>query len=209
MQAPEKKPRITNVQYNGVVQAQCSHVCVKATVEVPNGEEYVFCLQRRWQAEHPSFPVSYKSVDMAHKMGLEVSGFGNITSDDTAPPAAFCYDAMCNYIKNLVSRWSQTPELAMFTFVFANALILIGAAHVYAHVDVCKYIYGPFYVPTAAHFHGETAEHFWAFSNKFAALIFQMNFYNGRELYFHLAMQWNWKKEASMRMYNLTTETIH
>lgn len=142
---------------------------------------------------------SHKSADMALNLGLERSGLNNIKQGDPVPPQVYCYDSMCGYSTNLTFRFENTPELSPLSWLIGFALLLIGAAHVYAHVDVCKYIFGPFYILCAAHFHGETAEHFWAIANRFASIIFQMNRNHGHEVYFHVAMDWNWKKYINFR----------
>lgn len=136
---------------------------------------------------------------MAHYQSLKRSGLENLKPGDPKPSDGLAYDSMCGYGPNLEFRFKNTPELSKLSWIIPLTLLLIGAAHVYAHVDVCKYIFGPFYVLCAAHFHGETAEHFWAISNKFAALIFQMNLNHGHEAYFHVAMDWNWKKYINLR----------
>lgn len=136
---------------------------------------------------------------MALFLGLVYCGLLNLKKKDGGIPLGFAYDSMCGYSPLLQFRFDNTPELEPLSWVIGFVLLLIGATHVYAHVDVCKYIFGPFYVLCAAHFHGETAEHFWAISNKFASIIFQMNRNHGHEVYFHVAMDWNWKKYINLR----------
>ncbi|KAF9035671.1 hypothetical protein BDZ89DRAFT_1130289 [Hymenopellis radicata] len=175
----DKSKRFADCQYSGIRQGQCCYAFVYSTVDFPRGEDQ-------------------KSMDMATARNLERSGLGGLKQGDPIPPVDYAYDCMCQYCINLEYRFANNKELVHLLPVVKQMRKMIGATHVYAHVDICKYIYGPFYMQCAGHFHGETSEHFWPTSNPFDPLIFQMNIHYGHEIYFYLAMDWNYRKTMAM-----------
>ncbi|KAF9022665.1 hypothetical protein BDZ89DRAFT_1137177 [Hymenopellis radicata] len=164
--------------YTGVAQCQCSHVFIKATADFALGEDF-------------------GTTDWVHAQGLRRSGLKTSKPEDPRPHIVHCYDCNCSYCVHVDYRFQHDDLVDMWEHVVSE-VETIGALHVYAHVDDCKYIYGPFYKEGVGHFHGETSEHFWAWINKYAPQIFHMNIHHGHETYFYVAMDWCWKKYINM-----------
>lgn len=141
---------------------------------------------------------------MAHFLGLYRSGALRVKYKGAWVPLFVAYDAMCSWGKHVADRYYLNPELREAEDLMNDFVKLIGAAHVYNHVDNCLYIFSPFYVPHAGHLYGETSEQTWSYTNRFGAIIAQMNLNHGHEIYFHVAMDWNWRKTIAIREFSST-----
>lgn len=60
------------------------------------------------------------------------------------------------------------------------------------------YCFASAYIANAGHFHGETAEHYWAESNQLGAQTRQMNNGHRQDTLIDHHRDWNWKKTAIM-----------
>ncbi|KAF9016473.1 hypothetical protein BDZ89DRAFT_961870, partial [Hymenopellis radicata] len=181
--ASQQHVRNADCVYNGICQFQCSHVFVKSTADFPKGEDQ-------------------KTNDMVVKLGYERSGFpppstSDVPSEERDQPSRFCYDSNCQYSVHVDHRF-QHKDLQSMREHIKKATKVINAAHVYSHAGDCIYRFGCFYMEGLGHFHGETCEHFWPKSNGFAPMIFKMNLHHGHEVYFHVAMDWNYLKEINI-----------
>lgn len=109
----------------------------------------------------------------------------------------FSYDIGCHYEVNAARRFlEQLPEAAPIIKKFRQTIPLV---HVRNHKDNCTYLYSSAYVDCAGHFHGETAEQPWAFSNGFGGQGRQMSNGNRQDMYIGVYNFWNRMKELGLR----------
>ena len=106
------------------------------------------------------------------------------------------YDISCAYWVNVVD-WFQKhfPDLVS---EIEHIRWLIPLVHVQNHKDNSMYCFASAYIPNAGHFHGETAEHYWAVSNQLGAQTRQMNNGHRQDTLIDHHSNWNWKKAAIM-----------
>ena len=106
------------------------------------------------------------------------------------------YDISCAYWVNAVDRFQKHfPDLVS---EIERIRWLIPLVHVQNHKDNCMYCFASAYIPNAGHFHGETAEHYWAESNQLGAQTRQMNNGHRQDTLIDHHSDWNWKKAAIM-----------
>jgi Kyakuja-Dileera-Zisupton transposase len=74
----------------------------------------------------------------------------------------------------------------------------IPLLHIQNHNDNCTYMYSSAYTEGAGHFHGETAEHPWPYSNLFASQGRQMSHGNRHDLLNGVYGYWNFKKMVGL-----------
>ena len=104
------------------------------------------------------------------------------------------YDISCAYWVNAVDRFQKHfPDLVS---EIERIRWLIPLVHVQNHKDNCMYCFASAYIPNAGHFHGETAEHYWAESNQLGAQTRQMNNGHRQDTLIDHHSDWNWKKSS-------------
>ncbi|TFK35116.1 hypothetical protein BDQ12DRAFT_726248 [Crucibulum laeve] len=175
----QDRKKFKNMDITGVVNLQCSHVFIKASVDLQFGERFA-------------------NVDYALALALwqhcHLDGLDNkfITSCDHL----VSYDIACAYWVHVVERF----EINFPNLVPAVKKIrwLIPAVHVLNHKDNCIYVHAAAYTPLAGHFHGETAEHYWAECNQLGPQTRQMNNGHRQDTLIDHHNDWNWKKTAIM-----------
>jgi hypothetical protein len=77
---------------------------------------------------------------------------------------------------------------------------LIPLLHVQNHEENCTYLFSSAYKPGAGHFHGETAEQYWAELNQIGPQVRQMNHGRRLDTLIDSHSRWNWKKTAQMSL---------
>ncbi|KAJ7449328.1 hypothetical protein B0H11DRAFT_1642948, partial [Mycena galericulata] len=106
------------------------------------------------------------------------------------------YDITCEYVVNLETRFAKH-----FPDVLDKVKKMqwgVPASHMQGHQKSCMYQFGTAYLSCVGHFHGETAEQYWAEANQLGPHVRQMN--NGHRqdtLIFH-SNDWNSKKFANI-----------
>ncbi|SJL02890.1 uncharacterized protein ARMOST_06231 [Armillaria ostoyae] len=165
-----------NCEYTGVGQIQCSHVFVKATADFQKGEDQ-------------------KTMDNALARALELAGLAQDGSE--CVDICFSYDINCQYCVHIAERFNARTLLLMEHHAVC-AVKIIPLCHINGHNDKCNKDFNPIYLGSLCHFHGKTAEQFWAYSNGLRPMIHQMNLEHGHEIYFYQAMDWNYRKLMNM-----------
>lgn len=116
--------------------------------------------------------------------------------------AMFSYDIMCAYDIHLLDRFKTMQksgiitkeELAVILPFLERAGKIVPECHVMGHADRCVYCWGYSYTPCAGHFHGETAEYYWAEANLIGPQTTQMNNGYRQEVINTHHSDWNFKK---------------
>ncbi|KAK7029348.1 hypothetical protein R3P38DRAFT_2934972 [Favolaschia claudopus] len=166
----------------GTVNCQCSHVFILSSVDLPHAErfanaDYAFAMALRNHRPNDKFEF---------KLQIEVKDV-----DEAAT-----YDIACEYIINLPSRFEQQfPDLADTVKKIRWG---VPALHVQGHQDSCTYLFGTAFMECVAHFHGETAEHYWPESNQLGPHTRQMNLGHRQDTLIAHHGDWNHKKTAKI-----------
>lgn len=96
--------------------------------------------------------------------------------DGSQNPVVFSYDSYCAFCINQLKRAvEQYPEETWFHELLADCEGQVAAAHINDHGPRCKTQWQPVYFGCRAHFHGESVERIWAFSNALGPSTRQMN----------------------------------
>jgi hypothetical protein len=106
------------------------------------------------------------------------------------------YDISCHYWRHVEDRFAKNfPDLLP---AIRRIRWLIPLVHVQNHKENCVYCFSSAYMSNAGHFHGETAEHYWAELNQLGPQTRQMNNGHRQDTLIDHHGDWNWKKTANM-----------
>lgn len=108
------------------------------------------------------------------------------------------YDSACSYCINIHNRFLL--YLPDYAFAIPRIRFGIPAVHVMNHIEDCLYCFGMAYMRSVGHFHGETAEHYWAELNQLGKCTRQMNNGHRQDIIIDHHSDWNWKKLTGMGM---------
>ncbi|KAK7045235.1 CxC2 domain-containing protein [Favolaschia claudopus] len=178
----QDKKKFKNMAITGTVNCQCSHVFILSSVDLPHAErfanaDYAFAMALRNRRPKDDFEF---------KLQIEVNDV-----DEAAT-----YDIACEYIINLPSRFEQQfPDLADTVKKIRWG---VPALHVQGHQDSCTYLFGTAFMECVAHFHGETAEHYWPESNQLGPHTRQMNLGHRQDTLIAHHGDWNHKKTSKI-----------
>lgn len=106
------------------------------------------------------------------------------------------YDIACEYLVNLEHRFAKHfPDQLDSVKKMRWG---VPALHVQGHQDSCTYLFGTAYMECLGHFHGETAEHYWAEANQLGPHVRQMNLGHRHDTMIQHHGDWNHKKTMEM-----------
>ncbi|KAF6743906.1 hypothetical protein DFP72DRAFT_826853 [Ephemerocybe angulata] len=187
----QDQKKFKGMDITGVVNTQCAHVFILASVDLQLGERY-----------------SNTDYAVAHAIRIWIAdGKISMSMNDeeflNACIQLFSYDISCAYGRNADTRFAKHfPDVAE---VVKRFQYLIPLVHVQNHKDDCMYRYSSAYTEHAGHFHGETAEHAWPYVNQYGPQCRQMNNGHRQDTYIGVYNHWNFKKMVNMSS-QLTTE---
>ncbi|EAU89719.2 hypothetical protein CC1G_07444 [Coprinopsis cinerea okayama7 len=205
LNAAEKQDRkkFKRMRVTGVVKIDCAHLFVKAMVDLQLGERFAntdYALLRALQlykmpeSQLPSPPLALPGPSAATVPSQQ--------QPPQPPPATWksaysdivlSYDIACGYARNLSQRATRNFAPSLEAYV-AGIRTIIPAVHVQNHQDSCMYTYGHAYTSNIGHFHGETAEQYWAELNQLGPQVRQMNNGHRQDVINDANGDWNWKK---------------
>ncbi|EAU82120.2 hypothetical protein CC1G_09579 [Coprinopsis cinerea okayama7 len=209
LNAAEKQDRkkFKRMRVTGVVKIDCSHLFVKAMVDLQLGERFAntdYALLRALQfykTPHSPSPSPPKAL-----LGPSGALVPSQKEPPQPPPATWkspysdivlSYDIACGYARNLSERATRNFAPSLEAYV-AGIRTIIPAVHVQNHQDSCMYTYGHAYTSNIGHFHGETAEQYWAELNQLGPQVRQMNNGHRQDVINDANGDWNWKKLRQM-----------
>ncbi|KAF8189627.1 hypothetical protein K438DRAFT_2019047 [Mycena galopus ATCC 62051] len=181
----QDKKKFKNMEVTGVVNSQCSHVFVKATVDLEMGERFVNVDAALAQGIYQKIARA-PLTDLSIEFQLETSSVDRVVS----------YDIACQYSVNLKKRFEHSfPDLLP---IIERLRWTIPALHVQGHHAVCMYAYAAAYKLATGHFHGETAEQYWPELNQIGPKVRQMNYGHRQDTIINHHNDWNHKKMIKM-----------
>ncbi|KAF8135240.1 hypothetical protein K438DRAFT_1640334, partial [Mycena galopus ATCC 62051] len=175
----QDKKKFKNMEITGIVNVQCSHVFVKASVDLQFSERYANvdlalaqAIRQYVAAKHVGdvqFIVEFESVD---RVGS--------------------YDVACVYSVNVVERFMEYfPDLVPIVKKIRWA---VPALHIQGHQANCMYEFGTCYMEATGHFHGETAEVYWPELNQIGTQVTQQSRGHRQDTIMLHHNDWNYKK---------------
>ncbi|KAF8074505.1 hypothetical protein FPV67DRAFT_1725303 [Lyophyllum atratum] len=175
----QDRKKFKNMDVTGIVNIQCPHVFVEASVDMQYGEKF-----------------GNTDYALAHAL-RQIKDLENIDGHlINVIQRFFCYDISCGYDVNIIPRFQRShPDLVP---IVERMCYLIPLVHVHNHKDNCMYCYSSAYTAHAGHFHGETAEHYWPECNQLGGQTRQMNNGHRQDTLIDHHSDWNWKKVANM-----------
>ncbi|KAH6905704.1 hypothetical protein BKA70DRAFT_1430575 [Coprinopsis sp. MPI-PUGE-AT-0042] len=172
----QDKKKFIGCDISGVLNIQCPHVFILSSVDLELGEKFVstdFALQRALSTRY--LPSDYQQY-LKYLATVDV---------------ILSYDISCAYSVHAASRLGQFRDITPFVNRLRYTIPLL---HIQNHNDNCTYMYSSAYMEGAGHFHGETAEHPWPYTNLFASQGRQMSHGNRHDLLNGVYGYWNFKK---------------
>ncbi|KAJ7182285.1 hypothetical protein C8R43DRAFT_1115929 [Mycena crocata] len=181
----QNKKKFKNMEITGIVNAQCSHVFVKASVDLQFGERYVNVDTCLAHALRQKLGDGHRG-EFTFELEVELGKIDHVLS----------YDAMCQYSVKIVDRFEKNPDFKDLVPLIERTRFCIPALHVQGHQEGCMYAYSSAYMLATTHFHGETAEHYWPELNQLSSKTRQMNGGHRQDVIMHHHSDWNYKKMA-------------
>lgn len=133
-----------------------------------------------------------------HKPGAKFEFKLKIEVNDVDEAAT--YDIACEYFVHLEKRFEKHfPDQLNSVKKMRWG---VPALHVQGHQDACTYLFGTAYMECIGHFHGETAEHYWAEANQLGPHVRQMNLGHRQDTIINHHGDWNHKKTMKMGVLN-------
>ncbi|KAK6984264.1 hypothetical protein R3P38DRAFT_3332856 [Favolaschia claudopus] len=178
----QDKKKIKNMAITGTVNCQCSHVFILSSVDLPHAERFAnadYALAMALRNRRPK-------DDFEFKLEIEVNDV-----DEAAT-----YDIACEYGCGPNFFWPQ-PYVDLADTI-KKIRWGVPALHVNGHQDSCTYLFGTAYMECIAHFHGETAEHYWPESNQLGPHTRQMNLGHRQDTIIAHHGDWNHKKTSKI-----------
>lgn len=179
----------------GIINAQCDHVLILASVDMPFSEQWVDWIMLSFSTRFDSVS-RYRLTDLAlaHSLKLQKSEarlFGAPIMDHV-----HSYDCACSYCANVDDRFSKyLPDYAAEVAWIRWA---VPAVHVKNHIEACEYQFATCYMTCTGHFHAETAEQYWVELNQIGGSTSQMNNGHRQDTIIDHHSDWNWKKFVHM-----------
>ncbi|KAJ7449748.1 hypothetical protein B0H11DRAFT_1743513, partial [Mycena galericulata] len=184
----QDKKKFKNMEITGIVNVQCSHVFIKASVDLQFGERYAnvdLALARAIRQK------------LAQKHEGEVTfvfDFEEWLKEEASIDRRASYDAACQYSVNLVSRFKvHSPDLV---YIVEKLQWSVPALHIQGHQEECMYKFGTSYMVATGHFHGETAEFYWPELNQIGTQVSQQSGGHRQDTIINHHNDWNYKKMA-------------
>ncbi|KAJ6467656.1 hypothetical protein C8R47DRAFT_1056068 [Mycena vitilis] len=186
----QDKKKFKNMDVTGIVNTQCSHVFVKASVDLQYGERYVnvdislahALRQKLAMYKANDTPGVDQEVEVEIQLACEVDEI-------------LSYDAMCQYSAYIEERFA-VDEYKDLLPIIKRMRFSIPFLHVQGHQDGCMYRYSTAYMLATTHFHGETAEHYWPKLNQIGPQTRQMNGGHRQDTVINHHSHWNYTKMA-------------
>ncbi|EDR13065.1 uncharacterized protein LACBIDRAFT_322486 [Laccaria bicolor S238N-H82] len=145
----QNRKKFKNMDITGIVNIQCLHVFIKSSVDLQLGEKFA----------NTDYALAH-SIRQHWNRGTTTIDADFLTSCNHL----VSYDISCAYWVKAVDHFQQHfPDLVSD---IEQIRWLIPLVHVQNHKDNCMYCFVSAYILNASHFHGETAEHYWAESNQ-------------------------------------------
>ncbi|KAJ7308616.1 hypothetical protein DFH08DRAFT_1051022 [Mycena albidolilacea] len=194
----QDKKKFKNMEITGIVNVQCSHVFVQASVDLQFGERYAnvdlalaIAIRQKLSECHRG-EVTFSFVDDKDD---------NDDIDDDAVAAdgidrVMSYDAACQYSVNIVERFKKNENLRDLVPIVKKLRWAVPALHIQGHQEDCMYKFATSYMMATGHFHGETAEHYWPELNQIGTQVTQMNGGRRQDVITLNHNDWNFKKMA-------------
>ncbi|KAF7341419.1 CxC2 domain-containing protein [Mycena venus] len=190
----QDKKKFKNMEITDIVNVQCSHVFVKASVNLQFGERYanldlalaITICQKL--AECYKGEVTFSFVDD-----------DDIDGDDISCDSIDCvmsYDAVCQYSVNIVERFEKHEDLRDLVPIVKKLRWAVPALHIQGHQEDCMYKFATLYMTVIGHFHRETAEHYWPELNQIGTQVTQMSGGRRQDVIALNHNDWNFKKMA-------------
>ncbi|KAJ7658473.1 hypothetical protein B0H17DRAFT_1262267 [Mycena rosella] len=183
----QDRKKFKNMEITGIVNTQCSHVFVKASVDMQYRERYVnvdLSLARAIEQKLATRHRGEVTFELEVKLGKELAEIDEVLS----------YDAMCQYSVNIGERFEKNDNLKHLAHIVRRMRFSIPALHVQGHQEGCIYAYSTAYMLATTHFHGETAEHYWPELNQIGPQTRQMNPGHRQDTVINHHGDWNYKK---------------
>ncbi|KAJ3527974.1 hypothetical protein NMY22_g9581 [Coprinellus aureogranulatus] len=178
----QDKSKFAGMDVSGIINIQCHHVMVLATVDLYKGEK----------------GVEFYHTDYAIYHTLRRLGITKLTPDILElVDFLFSYNISCAFATNLL-QCCIDHGLSEMLPVIRQLRPLIPMLHIQNHKDNCMYNFASAYTDCAGHFHGETAEQPWTYDNLFAGQGRQMGPGARHDLYDDLHNWWNQKKKIDL-----------
>ncbi|TEB21039.1 hypothetical protein FA13DRAFT_1834789 [Coprinellus micaceus] len=180
----QEKKKFIGTDISGILNIQCSHVFVVSTVDLQYGERFL----------NTDYAWHHAFLQRGLPTKEELKNLSGL----------FSYDIGCSYEVYAHSRFLAREELSDVADVVAKFEYCVPLVHVSNHKDNCMYLYSSAYKTCAGHFHGETAEHVWPYSNQFGGQGRQMCNGNRHDLYIDMFNYWNFMKlvQLGAQLYN-------
>ncbi|KAJ7642822.1 hypothetical protein B0H17DRAFT_960054 [Mycena rosella] len=177
----QDKEKFKNMEVTGVVNTQCSHVFVRASVDLEFGERFVNVDAALAHALRQKMATG-ATGEFKLQLEVDVASVDRVTS----------YDIACQYSVKVVERFERSfPDLVP---IIKKMRWAVPALHVQGHEAGCLYAYSTAYMLATGHSHGETAEQYWPELNQLGPKIRQMNYGHRQDEIIKHHNDWNHKK---------------
>ncbi|KAJ7889990.1 hypothetical protein B0H13DRAFT_1887753 [Mycena leptocephala] len=193
----QDKKKFKNMEITGIVNVQCSHVFVKASVDLQYGERYAnvdlalaTAIRQKLGERYDGEVVFDLELESGERHDGEVWFDGELDSVDRVTS----YDAACQYSVNVVKRFEDFfPDLAP---IVKRMRWAVPALHIQGHQEECMYRFATCYMTATGHFHGESAEYYWPELNQIGTQVCQMSGGHRQDVISINHNDWNFKKTA-------------
>ncbi|KAJ7789580.1 hypothetical protein B0H14DRAFT_2397373 [Mycena olivaceomarginata] len=196
----QDKKKFKNMEITGIVNVQCSHVFVQASVDLQFGEHYAnvdlalaIAIRQKLSECHRG-EVTFSFVDDDDDIDDDDIDDNAIAADGI--DRVMSYDAACQYSVNIVERFKKNENLRDLVPIVKKLRWAVPALHIQGHQEDCMYKFATSYMMATGHFHGETAEHYWPELNQIGTQVTQMNGGRRQDVITLNHNDWNFKKMA-------------
>ncbi|KAJ7838667.1 hypothetical protein B0H14DRAFT_2588497, partial [Mycena olivaceomarginata] len=196
----QDKKKFKNMEITGIVNVQCSHVFVQASVDLQFGERYAnvdlalaIAIRQKLSECHRG-EVTFSFVDDDDDIDDDDIDDDAIAADGI--DRVMSYDAACQYSVNIVERFKKNENLRDLVPIVKKLRWAVPALHIQGHQEDCMYKFATSYMMATGHFHGETAEHYWPELNQIGTQVTQMNGGRRQDVITLNHNDWNFKKMA-------------
>ncbi|KAJ6545752.1 hypothetical protein B0H19DRAFT_955848 [Mycena capillaripes] len=163
-----------NMEITGLVDVQCSHVFIKASVDLQFGERSGACQRHT--------PKTRGLLRRRRNFKIEVDSIDYVTS----------YDAACQYSVNVVERFEK--YFSDVAHIVRRMRWAVPLLHIQGHQEACMYEFATSYMEATGHFHGETAEVYWPELNQIGTQVTQQSGGHRQDTIMRHHNDWNHKK---------------
>ncbi|KAJ7447699.1 hypothetical protein FB451DRAFT_777855 [Mycena latifolia] len=156
----QDKKKFKNMEISAIVNVQCSHVFIQASVDLQHGERYANvdltlarAIRQKIREQHEGDVIFKMEFDSIDQLGS--------------------YDAACQYSVYVGDRFEEFfPDVA---HIVKKMRWAVPALHIQGHQEECMYKFGTCYMLATGHFHGESAEVYWPELNQIGTQVTQMS----------------------------------